>query len=386
MLPGMNVAHATLPDCAPQDRGYAQSVPELAIVIPTLNEAANIEALLAKIEATLAGVRWEIIFVDDDSQDRTRDIILQRCRIDPRVRLVHRIGRRGLSSAVVEGILSSSTRCVAVIDADMQHDERLLRPMLEAIQSGECDLAVGTRYATDGGVGDWAERRQTISQIATTLSRLVVKVNISDPMSGFFMIRRDLFDTVVRGLSVQGYKILLDIITSAPKSLRIREFPYVFRSRQHGESKLDPLVSLEYLLLLLDKMVGHWVPVRFILFMAVGALGVIVHLAVLTILFEVAETKFVVAQGIATTAAMTFNFFLNNVFTYRDRRLRGFWPVLGGLISFYLVCSAGAVSNVGVASFLFVRDFSWWISGVVGILVGAVWNYAASSILTWRKS
>jgi dolichol-phosphate mannosyltransferase len=381
----MNVAHATLPDCAQENRDYAQLVPELAIVVPTLNEAANIETLLTKIETTLAGVRWEIIFVDDDSQDRTRDVILQRCQVDPRVRLLHRIGRRGLSSAVVEGILSSSTRCVAVIDADMQHDERLLRPMLEAIQSGECDLAVGTRYATDGGVGDWAERRQTISQIATTLSRLVVKVNISDPMSGFFMIRRDLFDTVVRGLSVQGYKILLDIITSAPKSLRIKEFPYVFRSRQHGESKLDPLVSLEYLLLLLDKMIGRWVPVRFILFMAVGGIGVVVHLAVLTTLFEVAQTKFVVAQGVATVVAMTFNFFLNNVFTYRDRRLRGFWPVLGGLLSFYLVCSAGAVSNVGVASFLFVRDFSWWISGVVGILVGAVWNYAASSILTWRK-
>jgi dolichol-phosphate mannosyltransferase len=382
----MNVSQATLPDCTQQNRDYAQSIPVLAIVVPTLNEAANVEALLAKIESALAGIRWEIIFVDDDSQDCTRDIILQRCRIDPRVRLVHRIGRRGLSSAVVEGILSTSTRYVAVIDADMQHDERLLRPMLEAIRGGECDLAVGTRYAREGSVGDWAEHRQTISQIATTLSRLVVKVNISDPMSGFFVIRRDLFDTIVHGLSVQGYKILLDIITSSPPSLRIREFPYVFRSRQHGESKLDPLVSLEYLLLLLDKMVGRWVPVRFILFMAVGGLGVIVHLAVLTALFEVAGTKFVIAQSTATMAAMTFNFLLNNVFTYRDKRLRGFWPVFRGLLSFYLVCSAGAVSNVGVASFLFVRDFSWWISGFAGILVGAVWNYAASSILTWRKT
>src|SRR4051794_5179207 len=171
------VSHATVADCTERDRDYAQSIPVLAIVVPTLNEAANIEALLTKIESALAGVRWEIIFVDDDSEDRTRDIIQQRCRIDPRVRLVHRIGRRGLSSAVVEGILSSSTRYVAVIDADMQHDERLLRPMLDAIQGGECDLAVGTRYASEGGVGDWAERRQTISQIATILSRLVAKVN-----------------------------------------------------------------------------------------------------------------------------------------------------------------------------------------------------------------
>jgi dolichol-phosphate mannosyltransferase len=382
----MNVPQRPLPDHAQQDRDYAQSTPVLAIVVPTLNEAANIEALLSKIETALADVRWEVIFVDDDSQDSTRDVILQRCRIDPRVRLVHRIGRRGLSSAVVEGILSSSTRYVAVIDADMQHDERLLRPMLQALEGGECDLAIGTRYAAEGSVGDWTESRQTISQIATALSRLVVKVNISDPMSGFFVIRRDLFDTVVRRLSIQGYKILLDIITSSPPSLRIREFPYVFRSRQHGESKLDPLVSLEYLMLLLDKMVGQWVPVRFILFMAVGGMGVLVHLAVLTILFEVANTKFVLAQSIATVAAMTFNFFVNNVFTYRDRRLKGFWSVLLGLLSFYLVCSAGAVSNVGVASFLFVRDFSWWISGVAGILVGAVWNYAASSILTWRKA
>src|SRR5262244_2096378 len=137
----MNVSQRPLPDITQQDRDYAQSIPVLAIVVPTLNEAANIEALLSRIESALAGVRWEIIFVDDDSQDRTRDIVLQRCRIDPRVRLVHRIGRRGLSSAVVEGILSSSTRYVAVIDADMQHDEQLLRPMLESIQRGECDLA-----------------------------------------------------------------------------------------------------------------------------------------------------------------------------------------------------------------------------------------------------
>src|SRR5262245_38835639 len=213
------VFRGTLPDYTEQDRDHSQSIPDLTIIVPTLNEAPNIEALLTKIETALAGVRWEVIFVDDDSQDRTRDIVLQRCRIDPRVRLVHRIDRRGLSSAVVEGILSSSTRYVAVIDADMQHDERLLRPMLEAMDAGECDLAVGTRYAPEGGVGDWTERRQTISQIATKLSRLVMKVKISDPMSGFFMIRRDLFDTVVRRLSIQGYKILLDIITSSPSSL-----------------------------------------------------------------------------------------------------------------------------------------------------------------------
>jgi dolichol-phosphate mannosyltransferase len=373
-------------NCSRQSEDFGQSIAELAVVVPTLNEADNIEPLLAKIETALQGVRWEIIFVDDDSQDRTRDTILERCRVDPRVRLIHRVGRRGLSSAVVEGILSTSTPYVAVIDADMQHDERLLKPMLDAVRNGEADLAVGTRYAGEGGVGDWGEHRQIISRIATLLSRLVVKVNVSDPMSGFFVIQRNAFDAAVRRLSVQGYKVLLDIITSAPKPLHIREFPYTFRSRQHGESKLDPLVSLEYIQLILDKMVGRWLPVRFMLFMVVGGLGVIVHLAVLTTLFVMAGAQFVVAQSVATLSAMTFNFCLNNVFTYRDKRLRGFWPLLRGLLTFYLVCSAGLVSNVGVASFMFQREFSWWLSGIAGILVGAVWNYSASSVLTWRRT
>jgi dolichol-phosphate mannosyltransferase len=204
-------------------------------------------------------------------------------------------------------------------------------------------------------------------------------------MSGFFMIRRDAFEASLRQLSQQGYKILVDIVASAPKPLRIKEFPYVFRNRQHGQSKLDVLVSLEYLMLLLDKLIGRWVPARFILFMAIGGLGVFVHMAVLTALLKTAGASFVFGQSSATLVAMTFNFFLNNTLTYRDKRLKSFWPVLGGLFSFYLVCSMGALSNVGIANFMFSHSYAWWISGIAGIIVGAVWNYAASSVLTWRK-
>ena len=359
--------------------------PELAIIVPTFNECDNVTPLLEKIEEALTGVAWEVVFVDDDLRDGTAAAVIERSRTDTRVRILRRIGRRGLSSAVVEGILSTVTPYIAVIDADMQHDERLLKQMLESLRSGELDLVVGTRYAGDGGVGDWDTRRQAISWVATQLSALVVKANLSDPMSGFFIIRREAFEASLRHLSSQGYKILLDIVASAPKPLRIKEFPYVFRTRQHGESKLDALVSLEYLTLLLDKMFGRWVPAKFILFMAIGGLGVFVHMAALAVLLKAAGASFVVGQSIATTVAMTFNFFLNNMLTYRDKRLRGFWPVLGGLLSFYLVCALGAVSNVGIANALFSRNYSWWISGVAGIVVGAVWNYAASSVFTWRK-
>jgi dolichol-phosphate mannosyltransferase len=359
---------------------------DLAIIVPTFNERENVIPLLEKIEEALPDVGWEVVFVDDDSKDDTAAAIIERCRIDPRVRIVQRIGRRGLSSAVVEGILSTWTPYVAVIDADMQHDERLLKQMLKSLRSGEADLVVGTRYSGDGGVGDWDLRRQTISWVATRLSTFVVRANLSDPMSGFFMIRRDAFEASLRQLSQQGYKILLDIVASSPKPLRIKEFSYVFRTRQHGESKLDALVSLEYLMLLLDKMFGRWVPARFILFMAIGGLGVFIHMAVLTVLLKAMGVGFVVAQSSAALIAMTFNFFLNNALTYRDKRLKGFWPLLGGLSSFYLVCSLGAVSNVGIANFLFSHSYSWWISGIGGIIVGAVWNYAASSVFTWRKS
>jgi dolichol-phosphate mannosyltransferase len=341
--------------------------------------------LLDKIEEALEGAAWEAIFVDDDSPDGTPEVIIERSRADRRVRIIRRIDRRGLSSAVVEGILSTSTPYVAVIDADMQHDERLLSQMLVCLRSGKADLVVGTRYAPDGSVSDWDVRRRTISWAATRLSALVVRSNLTDPMSGFFMMRRDAFDASLRQLSQQGYKILIDIVASAPKSLCIKEFPYVFRNRQHGESKLDALVSLEYLMLLLDKVFGRWVPARFILFMAVGGLGVFVHMAALTVLLKAAGAPFIFGQSMATLVSMTFNFFLNNTLTYRDKRLKGFWPVLGGLFSFYLVCSLGAVSNVGIANFLFSNSYAWWLSGIAGIIVGAVWNYAASSVFTWRK-
>ena len=367
------------------EREALTASPELAIIVPTFNERDNVIPLLEKIEATLAAVSWEVVFVDDDSSDGTAAAIIERSRTDPRVRILRRVGRRGLSSAVVEGILSTVTPYVAVIDADMQHDERLLIQMLSALRSGQYDLVVGTRYTGDGGVGDWDRQRQAISWIATQLSALVVRADLSDPMSGFFMIRREIFDASLRQLSLQGYKILLDIVASAPKPPRIKEFPYVFRTRQHGESKLDALVTLEYLMLLLDKMFGRWVPAKFILFMTIGGLGVFVHMGVLTLLMKAVGASFIVAQSAATIVAMTFNFFLNNTLTYRDKRLRGFWHVLGGLISFYLVCSVGAVSNVGIANALFSHNYSWWIAAVGGIVVGAVWNYAASSVFTWRK-
>jgi len=356
---------------------------ELTVVIPTLNERDNIVPLLDKLRACLGGVAWEALFVDDDSSDGTASCLRELGRLDPRVRCVQRVGRRGLSSACVEGVLCSAAPVIAVIDADMQHDERLLPRMLDLIRGGDVDIVVGSRYMQGGGVGNWDRKRILISRFATRLSAAVVRAELTDPMSGFFMFRRDAFDRAMRRLSQHGFKILVDFFASSPTPLRYRELPYEFRERQHGESKLDAMVAWEYLMLIMDKLFGRYVPVRFVLFSLIGGLGLVVHMAILAATHIGAGLDFAWAQTAATFVAMFCNFALNNVITYRDKRLRGL-RFLRGLGSFVLVCSVGAFANVGVGNYLFQSDQAWWVAGVAGVAVGAVWNYAVSSVFTWK--
>ena len=363
----------------------ALTAPELTIVVPTFNERDNIRPLLDLIVKALDGDNYEVVFVDDDSRDGTLPELQAVARTDPKVRYIHRIGRRGLSSAVVEGMLSSSAPYLAVIDADLQHDETLLPDMLAVLRGGEADIVVGSRYVEGGGMGEWAASRQLISRTATRIAKLIIRAELTDPMSGFFMLTREAFAGSMRNLSGQGYKILLDIFASHPDTLRLRELPYEFRTRQHGESKLDALVTWEYLMLVADKLFGRFVPVRFLMFLIVGGIGVFVHFGVLSLLLKGMGADFQLSTIAATVTAMTFNFFVNNLLTYRDRRLRGVWAIVKGLVSFYIVCSLGAVANVGVATALFERDYVWWGAGLAGVLVGTVWNYAATSLFTWKQ-
>ena len=360
-------------------------MPELTVVVPTFNEAANVAAVVEAVDRALAGVDWELMFVDDDSPDGTAERVRAIAQADRRVRCVQRVGRRGLSSACVEGMLASSAPCLAVMDGDLQHDPALLRPMLDTLRGGQTDIVVGSRHVAGGGVGDFSAQRQGISRLATRLSRAVLKADLTDPMSGFFMLTRGALMGCLRGgVSGIGYKILVDLFASAPRPLRFVELPYTFRSRQAGESKLDSKVVWDYLMLLADKLVGRYVPVRFLAFSAVGGLGVGVHLVTLALVFRGLGVDFVSAQVIATLVAMTFNYVVNNSLTYRDRRRRG-WRFLTGWLSFALACSVGAFANVGIAAWLFQRQTFWVVSALSGVLVGAVWNYAVTSVYTWRK-
>eukprot|EP01037_Dinobryon_pediforme_P006645 gene6645-6714_t len=365
------------------------TAPELCVVVPVLNERDNVGPLVEAVRHVLNGVAWEIMFVDDDSRDGTRDVIAAIARTDPRVRMIHRVGRRGLSSAFIEGAQASIAPYVAAMDGDMQHDESLLPRMLEALKDAPehpgAEIAIGSRYVPGGGIGEWDAKRAGMSNLATRLGQMVLKTQVADPMSGFFMLRRATFDAALRNLSAIGFKILLDIIASLPTPPRIVELPFQFRTRTAGESKLDAGVMRDYLLLLVDKTVGHLVPVRFVLFAGVGSVGIVLHMVVLLLTLKLVGEPFAIAQSVATFVAILGNFVMNNLFTFGDRRLRGKRAWIG-LVLFALICGVGAIGNLSVAAFLFGPQMtSWWIAGLVGAVMSLVWNYAVSSAIIWRR-
>jgi dolichol-phosphate mannosyltransferase len=357
----------------------------VSVIVPTYREAANVPVLFARLQSALAGSGWEMIVVDDDSPDGTSHVAFALAAQDRRIRCIRRVNRLGLAGAVVEGILSSSAEFVAVIDGDLQHDETVLPKMLQALNGGGADLAIGTRVKEDDGERGLSPARQKLSDAGAEFFKRISRLSVTDPMSGFFMIRRQIVGDVAPKLSSDGFKILADILLCAPAGLRIVETPYVFRKRRAGESKLSPLVAMDFLGLLVHHASAGVLPIRFVLFAAVGGFGLIIHLCVLKLLLQTsALPSFEAAQFVATLAAMTSNFLLNNEVTYREYRYRR-WDKLRGLLLFALVCSVGVVVNVDIATWLFNFDHIWWVAGFAGALVGVVWNYAVSTSFVWRR-
>lgn len=371
---------------APGSGGRApepRTAPELTVVVPCYNERGNVVPLVRRLDAALAGIAWEVVFVDDNSPDGTADQARELARHDPRVRCIRRVGRRGLASAVIEGALSSSADYVAVMDGDLQHDETRLPVMLDLLRSGTAELVIGSRHAAGGDNAGLSSRwRHRLSDTGIRLAQAMLPVRVGDPMSGFFALPRPLFERLAPRLTGRGFKILLDLVLASPVPLRVAEVPFRFRARESGESKLDALVLTQFAGLLIDKALHGLVPLRFIAFALVGLVGVLVHLATLTAV-RGTGVDFELAQGLATIVAMIANFQLNNGITYRDQRLRGprLWR---GLVLFMLVCGLGAIADIGIANVLYRGHAGWTVSGAIGAAVGVVWNYAVSSTLVWR--
>lgn len=371
---------------------------QLAIVLPTLNERKNLRPLVDRLDAALGGIAWEAIFVDDNSADGTADEARAISLVDPRVRCIQRIGRRGLASAAIEGMCATAAPIVAVMDADHQHDPKLLGGMLAAVESGDYDMAYASRFALGASTEAWGRPdRVKASGFANSLARKVTGVELTDPMSGYFMLRADILRADAHRLSGVGFKILLDILATVKGPLRIKEFPLDFAARAEGESKLDRTVVFEFLVGLYDKLLGRFIPTRFALFGTVGAAGVVVQFGALWMVLHAimgerfiyghwsANARFNFANTIAALVAMTFNFVLNNEFTYADKRLRGFVPLVRGWAKFGLTCSLGLLTNIGSAAALKAMGFHELLAVLTGIVLGSVWNFALSSKFVWGK-
>ena len=359
--------------------------PALTVVIPTFNEFANVPIIIERVAAALAEADWEIIFVDDDSPDATSAVAKTLGELDGRVRCIRRVGRRGLAGACIEGALSSQARYVAVMDADLQHDERLLPQMLRLLGQGQADLVIASRYMAGGATTGLSSSRRSVSRVATRWAQKLMGISVQDPMSGFFMVRRDLLDAIAPQLSNEGFKLLFDILVASGRGqLKIVELPFRFLPRLQGESKFDARNAIDFFALVMSRLSHRKLPPQFFSFLLVGGTGVGVQLACLGVALWVG-LGFLAAEIVATLAAMTSNFFLNNALTYRDRRVTG-RHLLPALFSFYAVCSVGAVSNVGTSSWLYAHYPVWWLAGLAGSVIAALWNFVGSSKFVWSRA
>ena len=361
----------------------------LSIISPTYNEAKNIKPFILALKTSLKDFKdYEIIFVDDNSLDKTYEVVKNISKKYKNVRCIRRIGRRGLSSAVIEGCLSSSADLLLVMDADLQHDQKKIPDMIRLQKKYDLDMVIGSRFLKKKNSTGLSKNRNLISKLANFLANKISGVKLSDPMSGFFLVKRNLMEKQAINLTGLGFKILLDIMSSAKNKIHYREIEFNFKLRKYGESKLDTLVVWEYLLLLWETRFGKLIPARFVSFCIIGGTGVVNHLLILYILKNI-NLEFLLAQSIATFVAMTGNFFLNNILTYRDRQKKG-WYAFKALIIFYLTCGLGAIANVGIANSLYTGtvnevSLTWYLSGIVGALVGAIWNFLMSTLITWKQ-
>lgn len=360
--------------------------PQLAVIVPSYNERDNIELLYEKVAIALGDTPWEMIVVDDDSPDGTADLVNELSRVYANIRCLRRFGRRGLASACVEGMAVTSAPYVAVIDGDLQHDEAILPTMLEKALAG-ADLVVGSRFAEGGSAGDGlSATRLSGSNLANRLAGMIAGQTVSDPMSGFFLVRREAALKAAPKLASDGFKILMDLIVTSARMgtpLKTAEVGYTFRQRHAGESKMSPLVVIQYLGLWFSKLTGGALPPSFLLFGLVGGTGVVVHLLTLGFFTSVLAQGFVVSQIAATLTAMAWNFVLNNNLTYADRKLRG-TRLITGFLSFCLICALGGVANISVANAIYQWDQQTFVAGLAGAVMSSVFNYAVTRAFTWK--
>ncbi|MHC8509083.1 MAG: polyprenol monophosphomannose synthase [Rhodospirillales bacterium] len=352
-------------------------MPELAVIIPAYNERANVAPLLERLSAALAGVDWQAVYVDDNSPDGTAEAVRECARSDPRVSCIVRVGRRGLAGAVIEGVMASGAPIAAVIDADLQHDETVLPKMFEALKDPDIDVVVASRYAAGGGTGEWDSARERASRAATWVAGVIGPKDLTDPMSGFFAVRRTAFEGAVQAMSGKGYKILLDLFAASPKPLRFVEIPYTFRTRHAGESKLSLRVLYDYALMLADHTIGKHIPAAWLVLLAGWCAAVMAHMALLGLGVDAAGLAPGRAHIAALCIVLSAAYALSEALAHKPRKGARWFA---GLCGFALLAAPGALVNAWAGLAGADQVSGWAVSAFAGAAAGAGWTAAVLAV------
>ncbi len=367
----------------------------LSVILPTYNEAGSVVDLIHKLLALPENClsfqdrnnQLEILVIDDDSNDGTVELVRQLSQQTPMVRLVRRVGRRGLASAIREGLLDATGEIAVVMDSDGQHEVGSVVSAVQALFADDLDLVIGSRFHPEARIHGLSARRERGSTWANRWASISLSrhyAHLTDLMSGFFVVRLKACEQLIRAVDVNGFKFLYELLALSNGCLRCAEVPLRFQPREHGVSKLDVAIFWDFAVSLLHQLCFRLLPRRAISFALVGATGVFVQLLMARLLLQGDFFRFEQVLPVAVLAAATSNYLINNALTFRFQRQRGL-ALLRGLLRFWLVASLPVLANIGIASayFNFVNS-DVVIAQLVGILVVFIWNYAASSRFVWN--
>lgn len=354
----------------------------LSLIIPTYNESKNIPILLERISNCLSEIPKEVIIVDDNSPDKTWEIARSLSIQYPWLRVIRRMTERGLSSAVLAGFDIAEAEILAVMDSDLQHDEKALLAFLTSFQNG-ADIVIGSRKIHGGGTENWSNIRKFVSWIATLLAKIALPQSISDPMSGFFALKRNIYATYKHQINPRGFKILLEFLARA-KNCRIEEVGYTFKGRIHGESKLSSKVIFDYILALYELSIGQFIPTQFIKYGVIGCSGLLVATMVIFLCQQLTSLSQSNVIAVAIEISILTNFFLNNYWTFKINKLIGIWKIMRGLVTFHAICLGGALINQAIAVKILSFGIDVYISNAFGYLIAAIWNYIINVNITWK--
>ncbi|TGK05620.1 glycosyltransferase family 2 protein [Leptospira langatensis] len=378
--------------------------PSVSVILPTYNESENLPIAADRISKSLSGFKHEIIVVDDDSPDHTWEIAENLQETIPQLRVIRRLTGKGLSSAVLTGMGAAEGEVFVVMDSDLQHDEKILPEMIRSFYERDVDLCLGTRYAKGGSTGKWSWARIGISRFANFLAKRLLGLPVSDPMSGYFGIKRSVYSETVNEINPRGFKILLEFLGRSKEELKIEEIPYTFQTRVHGKTKLNNSVIKNFFLAVLDIRFGKWISPTFLLYCIVGATGVIVNLLGFLLGEALDFPELISGYSILDPVSLSVlfgielsivsNFLLNNYFTFYERRYSD-WKLPFGFALFHSVSLFGILVQILSFHFIYqsflseikvVNAFTLkFASDILSILIAMLSNYFLNSNLTWSR-